>query len=51
MKRNEPIALSGFRVCDEIGVGRARALDDSNAAQKRDPAALSVYDCRKPMSR
>jgi hypothetical protein len=42
MQRDQPIAFDGTVIGDEVGVGRASSLDDTDARQKRDPAALSV---------
>jgi hypothetical protein len=42
MQRDQPIAFDSTVVGYEVGIGRASALDDTDARQKRDPAALSV---------
>jgi hypothetical protein len=39
LERDEPPALSGSCIGDQVGIGRAGALDDSYAGQKIDPAA------------
>ena len=50
-KRNQPVALDGAVVGQEIGIGRAGPLDDADAAQKRLPAALSVKRPSGPIKR
>jgi len=40
--RDQPVALDAVLRCEEIGVGRAGALDNADAAQKIDPAARSA---------
>jgi hypothetical protein len=42
LERNEPVALDRTIVGQQIGVGRAGALDDPDAGQKIDPAARSA---------
>lgn len=51
VESDEPLAFDGFFVGEEIRVGRAGTLDNPDAAQKSDPAARSVIEPRKPMSR
>jgi hypothetical protein len=41
---NQPVALDDGRIGQQVGIGRAGALDDSDSAQKIDPAARSVID-------
>jgi shikimate kinase len=36
---DQPVAFDGVRRSQQVGVGRAGALDDADAAQKIDPAA------------
>jgi hypothetical protein len=50
-KRDQPVAFDGFGIREKVGVGRVGSLDDSNAAQKIDPAALSLIACSGPISR
>jgi hypothetical protein len=51
MKGNQPIALDGGFIGDQVGVGRTGALDDPDAGQKRLPAALSVSEPSGPISK
>jgi hypothetical protein len=39
LKRNQPASFDGFSIVDQVGIGRAGALDDSYPGQKIDPAA------------
>ncbi len=48
---DEPIAFDGRFVGDEVGVGRAGALDNADAAQKSEPAARSVSAPSGPINR
>ena len=51
LKRYEPIAFARFAIGQKVGVGRARAIDDADSAQKIDPAARSVMPFSGPISR
>jgi hypothetical protein len=51
MQSDEPVTLNRVAVRNQVGVGRAGALDDPDARQKRLPAALSVSDPKGPISR
>ncbi len=46
IERDQPVAFDCLFVRDQVGVGRAGALDDADARQKIDPAALSVSVCK-----
>ena len=50
-KRDQPVAFDGFGIGKKVGVGRVGALDNSDAAQKIDPAALSLIACSGPISK
>jgi hypothetical protein len=39
LEGNQPVAFTGALVGNEVRIGRAGALDDSNSAQNSDPAA------------
>jgi hypothetical protein len=51
VQRDEPVAFDGALFRNQVGIGRAGALDDPDARQKIDPAALSVKDPSGPISR
>src|SRR6185437_588406 len=51
VKRDEPVALGGLAVGEEVGVGRTGTLDDSDSSQNRLPAALSLRDPSGPISK
>ena len=51
VERDQPIAFDGLVVGNEIGIGRAGALDNSDAGQNRLPAARSVRAVSGPISR
>jgi len=51
LESDQPISLDAVRIGDEIGVGRTDPLDDADAAQKIDPAALSVIAPSGPIRR
>jgi hypothetical protein len=51
LKRDEPVAFLRGRFSDEIGVGRAGSLDETDAAQKSVPAARSVTAPKGPISK
>jgi hypothetical protein len=42
VQRDQPVAFDDTLVGDQVGIGRAGALDDTDTRQKSDPAALSV---------
>lgn len=48
---DKPVPFDGSRIRYEVGVRRAGAFDDANAAQKRLLAALSVSELKGPMSK
>ena len=48
-ERDQPIPFKGGFVRKQVGIGRAGALDDADAAQKRLPAARSVRLPSGPM--
>ena len=50
-KRDQPIALDGCGIGHDVGVGRTGPLDDPDAGQNRDPAALSVRAPKGPISK
>jgi hypothetical protein len=50
-ERNQPVTLGGGVVGKQVRVGRARALDDADSAQKIDPAARSVRAPSGPINR
>jgi hypothetical protein len=50
-QRDEPVALDGVRIGQQVGIGRAGALDDADSAQKIDPAARSVMPFNVPISK
>ena len=51
LERDEPVALYSRRIGDKIGVGRAGALDETDAGQNSVPAARSVSVPSGPISR
>ena len=51
LERDQPVAFGGGSVGNDVGIGRAGALDDPDAAQKSDPAARSVTELSGPMRR
>jgi hypothetical protein len=55
LERDQPVALDRAldraNIGDQVGVGRAGPLDDSDAGQKSVPAARSVSVPRGPISR
>jgi hypothetical protein len=50
-KRDQPVAFDRQRVAEQRAIGRADLLDDADAAQKSDPAALSAIVPSGPISR
>ena len=50
-QRDQPVALDRERIGEQGAVGRADLLDDADAAQNSDPAAVSVMLPSGPMSR
>jgi hypothetical protein len=42
VKRDQPVAFDGALVGDQVGIGRTGTLDNPDASQNSDPAALSV---------
>jgi hypothetical protein len=50
-QRDKPIPLGCGFVSNEVGIGRAGALDDPDAAQNSDPAARSVSVPSGPISK
>jgi hypothetical protein len=48
---DQPLAFGGIGIGNEVGVGRARTLDNPDAAQKSDPAARSLSALSGPISR
>jgi len=51
IERNEPLALDRSFIRKKVGIGRAGAVDDPDSAQKSDPAARSVSEPKRPISR
>ena len=51
VERDQPVALAEGLIGYRVGIGRAGALDDPDAAQKSAPAALSVIAPNGPISR
>ena len=51
IERDEPIAFDRASFGNQVGIGRAGALDDADAGQNRLPAALSVSAPKGPMRR
>ena len=49
VKRNQPITFDCAAIGDQVGIGRTGPLDDPDARQNKDSAALSEYDWRKPI--
>jgi hypothetical protein len=50
-ERDQPIAFDRAWLGNDVGVGRAGPLDDADAAQKIDPAALLVIAPSGPISK
>lgn len=51
LERDKPVALTGCLIGDKVSVGRAGALDETDASQKSVPAARSVSVPRGPISK
>ena len=50
-QRDQPVAFDRVWIGKQVGIGRAGALDDPDAAQNSDPAARSVSAPSGPISR